>query len=137
MINCHHFFLFNPKKVNRKHPNGWMRKTAIRWARFGDCNACIVDWSHLASFDYSTASDKHIKLVAKYILKFAAFLTPNGMDIEKTSIAGHSLGAQIAGHVGTLFKGKVGAIYGIYHFCHKNHLIHLTLHSLLKSNFQA
>lgn len=90
-----------------------MKKAAIDWAHFGDCNTCIVDWSRLAAFDYSTASSKNIKLVANHILNSVAFLIQNGMDIEKTSIAGHSLGAQIAGHVGTLFQGKVGAIYGL------------------------
>lgn len=91
-----------------------MKKAAISWAHYGDSNACIVDWSRLATFDYSTAASKNVKLVAKHILNSVAFLIQNGMDIEKTSIAGHSLGAQIAGHVGSLFEGKVGAIYGIY-----------------------
>lgn len=91
-----------------------MRKAAIDWAHFGDSNACIVDWSRLATFDYSTAASTNVKLVANHILNSVAFLIQNGLDIEKTSIAGHSLGSQIAGHVGTLFGGKVGAIYGIF-----------------------
>lgn len=90
-----------------------MRRTAIDWAKFSDCNACIVDWSHMAKFDYKTASNQNIKLVAKHVSEFVDFLFKNGMKIEKTSIAGHSLGAQIAGHVGHSFDGKIGAIYGL------------------------
>lgn len=100
-------------KVNQNYSNSWMRKMAIDWAHFGDCNACIVDWSHLATFDYSTASSQNIKLVAKHVTEFVAFLFKNGMNIEEMSIAGHSLGAQIAGYVGDSFKGKIGTIYGI------------------------
>lgn len=91
-----------------------MRKTVISWANFGDCNACIVDWSHFATFDYSTASSQNIKLVAKHVSEFVAFLFKNGMNLEELSIAGHSLGAQIAGYVGSSFEGKIGAIYGIF-----------------------
>lgn len=101
-------------EVNQKYANNWMRTTVIDWAQFGDCNACIVDWSHFAKFDYSTASSQNIKLVAKHVSEFVAFLIKNGMNIDDLSIAGHSLGAQIAGHVGSSFEGKIGTIYGVF-----------------------
>ena len=42
------------------------------------------------------------------------FLTQNGMNIEQTSIAGFSLGAQISGFIGEFFsQPKLAAIYGI------------------------
>lgn len=72
-----------------------MGRTAIDWAHFGDCNVCVVDWSRLASYEYSLTAHKHTKMVAQAISNFIEFLTPYGLNIEDVSIAGHSMGAHI------------------------------------------
>lgn len=89
-----------------------MGKTAISWARFGDCNVCVVDWSRLANYDYSIAAVQHTRMVSKAISQFMLFLSQHGMNVEHVSIAGHSLGAQIAGLVGATWSGRIAAIYG-------------------------
>lgn len=59
------------------------------------------------------AATKHTKMVTESFIKFMNSLIQSGMDISKVSIAGHSLGAQIAGLIGHEFEGKLDAIYGI------------------------
>lgn len=101
-------------EINKRHSEGWMGKMAIDWAHFGDCNACIVDWSRLAVYDYTTASNNHTRLVSMFVSEFMFYLYQNGMKIEEVSIAGHSLGAWIAGYIGTSFDGQLNAIYGSF-----------------------
>lgn len=91
-----------------------MGKMAIDWAHFGDSNVCIVDWSRLAVYDYATASNEHTRLVANFVTEFMFFLYQKGMKIEESSIAGHSLGAWIAGFIGASYGGRLNAIYGIF-----------------------
>lgn len=92
---------------------GWMRTTATDWVYHADCNVCIVDWSRLSNYNYNIAASKHTKMVADALVNFMDFLIKHGMDIEQTAIAGHSLGAQVAGLVGAKFNGKIDAIYGM------------------------
>lgn len=68
---------------------------------------------HLANYDYPKAATDHSKMVTESFVRFMNFLVQRGMDVQKTSIAGHSLGAQIAGLIGHKFGGKLEAIYGI------------------------
>lgn len=98
--------------MNKGQSKGWMGKTAIGWAHFGDCNVCIVDWSRMANFQYAITALKHTRMVADFVSNFMRFLSNHGMLIEQVSIAGHSLGAQIAGFVGAKWMGKIAAIYG-------------------------
>lgn len=90
-----------------------MRSTAISWSRYTKSNVCAVDWSRLANYDYSVAALKNTKLVTDFLLAFIDFLVVNGINLKKVSIAGHSLGAQIAGFVGAQYKGILNAIYGM------------------------
>lgn len=92
---------------------GWMRMTAIDWVHHADCNVCIVDWSRLANYDYPKAAIDHSKMVTESFVRFMNFLVQSGMNVQRTSIAAHSLGAQIAGLIGHKFGGKLEAIYGI------------------------
>lgn len=69
-----------------------MRKTALDWARYADCNVCIVDWSRLSNYVYNVAASKHTRIVADAFVDFMHFLIDHGMKIEQTAIAGHSLG---------------------------------------------
>lgn len=116
--------------VNKRHKEGWMGKMAIDWAHFADSNVCIVDWSRLAVYDYATASNTHTRLVSNFITEFMFFLYQNGMKIEESAIAGHSLGAWIAGFIGTAYGGRLNAIYGNFFFVvfqQSQYLFHLTL----------
>lgn len=103
-----------------------MRKTAIDWVYNADCNVCIVDWSRLSNYIYPVAASGHTKMVADALVNFMHFLIKHGMNIEQVAIAGHSLGAQIAGLVGAKFDGKIDAIYGMFIYIWD--LRHYTIH---------
>lgn len=96
---------------------GWMQSTSINWAHYANCNVCSIDWSRLANYDYSVAAMKHTKMVAESMVYFLKFLIKNGMSVRKVSIAGHSLGAQVAAFVGQAFNGVLYAIYGLCVHC--------------------
>lgn len=90
-----------------------MRPVAFSWSQDGDCNVCAIDWSRLANYDYPIAALVHTKKVANYIIDFMEFLKNiHHIKVEDCAIAGHSLGAQIAGIVGRYFGGVMDAIYG-------------------------
>lgn len=91
---------------------GWMRTTTTTWANVGNCNVCSVDWSRLSNYDYAIAAMVNTNLVAKYMTEFMNFLIMNGMDVRRTAIGGHSLGAEIAGKVGRYYHGIIAAIFG-------------------------
>lgn len=94
--------------------SGWMNNTAINWASFSNSNVCAVDWSRLANYAYSICVKRHVQMVANALIRFIAFLMRIGMNIRAVTIAGHSLGAQIASFVGKFFDGIIAAIYGIF-----------------------
>lgn len=87
---------------------------ALNWTITKKCNVCAVDWSRLANYEYSIAALKHVKKVTNFMLKFMYFLKGKGMKVEETSIAGHSLGAQVAAFVGRNLRGALNAIYGAF-----------------------
>lgn len=89
-----------------------MRSTTITWAKVSDSNVCVVDWSRLANYDYALAAMRHTKIVADAVVNFMKFLTQHGMNVKQVSIAGHSLGAHIAGYIGESFRGDIHTIYG-------------------------
>ncbi len=60
-------------------------------------NFCGVDWSELASDGYKAASQKHIKTVGTQLASFLITLHDLKVDMSAISIAGHSLGAHVAG----------------------------------------
>lgn len=100
-----------------------MPETVLNWAYFGDSNVCAVDWNETAKSAYPTVL-KYMGIVADEIVHFMEFLSAHGMNINQSAIAGHSLGAHVAGLVGARFHGKIDAIYGTFvefiSICHSN-----------------
>lgn len=86
-----------------------MDRIARNWAIFGNRNVCQVDWKRLASYSYYTTSQKHTQIVGFYMAEFIQSLQ---IQINETSIAGHSLGAQVAGYCGRALNGSLNVIYG-------------------------
>lgn len=72
-------------------------------------NVCVIGWSRLASYEYQIAAKRHVYRVGEFVVK-----TFRNWNLRPSSITliGHSLGAQIAGHVGHLFSGRIARIYG-------------------------
>lgn len=93
---------------------GWLDSTSRIWAKETNSNVCAVDWSRLATYEYIITSQKHTRKVANHTSEFIKHLAKNGASIPQTTVAGHSLGAQISGFIGALLKGQLLAIYGIH-----------------------
>ncbi|XP_062548932.1 lipase member I-like [Armigeres subalbatus] len=95
------------------HTKNWIQNTARDALTNMDTNVCIVGWGNLARYNYFQSARKHTLLVSGYMTQFINFLNKEGMEFDKVTLAGHSLGAQICGQVGYNLNGKLGAIYGI------------------------
>lgn len=95
-----------------KEEDGWMHNTSTIWADKEHSNVCSVDWSRLSNYEYAIAAMVNTEMVANHMIAFMNFLITEGMDIKQAAIAGHSLGAQIAGKVGRYYQGLIDAIYG-------------------------
>lgn len=78
---------------------------------------CGVDWSPLANVNYLQAALKSTHTTAYWLSRFIITLNQAGISYANVSIAGHSLGGQIAGFTGKnvrLFaNGLLGTIYGL------------------------
>ncbi|XP_005180162.1 phospholipase A1 2 [Musca domestica] len=88
-----------------------IRAAALR--RF-DCNVIVVDWARARSVDYATSVIAVPKVGAK-VAEMIDFLNKNyKMSFETLTVAGHSLGAHVAGYAGKNVKnGKIGTIIGM------------------------
>ncbi|KAG5864795.1 hypothetical protein JTB14_010648 [Gonioctena quinquepunctata] len=78
-----------------------------------DANVFLVDWSNIAKRTYleSFAAVPDIgRLLGESLYGLAV---NNSLDLERTTIVGHSLGAHIAGRAGADLKGQIGVIVGL------------------------
>lgn len=96
----------------------WMQRTIKNWAKTG-VNVCAVNWRQLSleKLNYFVVAQKNTLRVANYLVDVLQRLEGKGVDLKNTTLAGHSLGAQICGKVGATLKslGKsLGTIFGKY-----------------------
>ncbi|KAI1899735.1 hypothetical protein AGOR_G00064820 [Albula goreensis] len=90
----------------------WVKALAQGLLRSVDANVLVVDWVYRASFSYTWVVENY-KEVAVQISIFINELVSHGSKLESLHFIGVSLGAHVAGFVGTLFEGKVGRITGL------------------------
>lgn len=94
-----------------------MQHSILEWSLNG-VNVCAVDWGKLslAAFNYFVVAQRNTLRVADYLIDILIQFAQNGVDLRQASIAGHSMGAQIAGRVGAGLKANnltLGYIYGL------------------------
>lgn len=82
-------------------------------------NVCAVDWGLLSleKLNYFVVSQKNTLRVVQFLTNILLRFELLGVNLPDVTVAGHSLGAQIAGQVGHALKQKqkvLGAIYGKY-----------------------
>lgn len=87
----------------------WVMDLAQVLLRAEDANVLIVDWVYGASFAYNLVVENY-KEVAVQISVIINQLQKQGSRLESFHLIGVSLGAHVAGFVGTLFEGKIGRI---------------------------
>ncbi|XP_047193403.1 phospholipase A1 member A isoform X4 [Scophthalmus maximus] len=87
----------------------WVKELARALLRAQDANVLVVDWVYGASFAYNLVVENY-KEVAVQISVLINQLQKHGCRLETFHFIGVSLGAHVAGFVGTLFEGKIGRI---------------------------
>lgn len=76
---------------------------------------CGVDWSSLgAGSKYYVPLLKNTHFVAEYVTEFIRNLEEAGVRAENIAIAGHSVGAHVAGFVGKHFIAQGQQLAKIY-----------------------
>lgn len=96
---------------------GWMIRTSHDWAKYGDTNVCAVDWHALSAHFYSVAA-RRTKYVGKVVGKFLIRMIEFGMPVDAITVAGHSMGAHIAGFAGSYMKKRNLYLNELYGKCH-------------------
>lgn len=89
----------------------WVKRMVRDLSFFTDSNTCVVDWSKIASTDYTIASGQ-VNSVGEEVGDFLLSLQPL-IPLERVSIVGHSLGAHVAGAAGARTESRIDAIYGL------------------------
>lgn len=103
----------------------------------GNHNIIIVDWKCMQSWfcklpvDYWTVSRCYVGAVGRDVAQMIDFLENNGMNLETTTLIGHSIGAHVMGIAGHNTKNKVNHIVGTFR---RNSSYHFTKY-LIKSYF--
>ncbi|XP_037095296.1 phospholipase A1 member A isoform X1 [Syngnathus acus] len=87
----------------------WVLDLAESLLAVEDVNVLMVDWVGAASFAYNLVVDNY-KEVALQISVLINRLQKVGCKLESFHFIGVSLGAHVAGFVGTLFNGRIGRI---------------------------
>ncbi|XP_035378775.1 phospholipase A1 member A isoform X2 [Electrophorus electricus] len=90
----------------------WINNLTEALLRVEDANVLVADWVCGASLAYNKAVENY-KEVSFQIFTLIKQLKNQGSTLESFHIIGISLGAHVAGFVGTLFKGKLGRITGL------------------------
>ncbi|GAB1868327.1 phospholipase A1 [Camponotus japonicus] len=111
---------FDPTKPTRFITHGWMNSRSssacllIRdaYVKNEDCNVIVVDWSKISMRPYIWAS-KRVSMVGQFISTMIDFLEEQGMDLSKTILIGHSLGAHVAGLAARNAQSEISFVVGL------------------------
>ncbi|XP_017765759.1 PREDICTED: pancreatic triacylglycerol lipase-like [Eufriesea mexicana] len=111
---------FNVNKETKIVTHGWRNDYTsascqlIRKAflQNSDCNVIVIDWGKIAKKEYYWASNR-VLMVGKFAAKMISFLESQGMDENKLTIVGHSLGAHVAGLASNYAARKANYVVGL------------------------
>lgn len=114
---------FNPQLATRFVVHGWQnngqspvcQNLQNAWLVKGDFNVIVVDWGRHSHKTY-TVSVEYVPKVGKYLASLIKQLVDEmGAQASDMIIAGHSLGAHVAGFAGKALTGKyaLAAIIGM------------------------
>jgi len=71
----------------------------------------VVDWSKISIRPYVWAS-KRVKMVGMFVASMLDFLTGHGLDLSKTALIGHSLGAHVVGLAARHAENDISYVVG-------------------------
>ncbi|XP_014205770.1 pancreatic triacylglycerol lipase-like [Copidosoma floridanum] len=82
-----------------------------------DCNVLVVDWWKMESISgvpiIYNAACKSVPIVAEYVATMIDFLESHGLNLNDTSLIGHSLGAHLMGIAASKTKNRISHIVGL------------------------
>lgn len=87
--------------------NGYLEKQ--------DCNFIAVDWSTMATGNYSYVATNYVPLAGTLTGQFINFLVSHGAMLDDFHLTGHSFGAHVVGFAGAAIAsgGRVARITGL------------------------
>ncbi|XP_060072744.1 pancreatic lipase-related protein 2-like [Ylistrum balloti] len=92
--------------------SSWIIELTRELLRKGDFNVIVVDWKSGSNQQYNLAVGNSF-LIGAEVAKVLTYLHENqSLNYGRVHIIGHSLGAQVAGHIGYRVKG-IGRISGL------------------------
>lgn len=96
-----------------KEEEKWINEVVRNWLNLEPCNVIKVSWADSNRGLYHAASFNS-RIVARQLTQFIYYLDQLfGVDLNRFHLVGHSLGAHIAGQVGTDNEGRVARITGL------------------------
>lgn len=97
-----------------KNDQGSEFRTKVKDAVLGsfDVNLFEVDWNSVAQGSYASAQAA-VSPVGKIVAGFISLLKGKGLNVGNVKLVGHSLGAHVAGNVGSALGGQVNSITGL------------------------
>ena len=95
----------------------------VAYLKKGSDNIIVVDWSDFAWGNYVDVASK-TRNISESIAKALERLVNLGLDAEKIHVIGHSLGAHIAGFMGSYLNFQIPRVTGKFQFIiHLNFLV--------------
>ncbi|XP_043987656.1 phospholipase A1 member A isoform X1 [Gambusia affinis] len=91
----------------------WVADLAQALLQAQDANVVVVDWIYGASFAYNLVVENYKEVALQVSVLVNQLQQKHGCRLESFHLIGVSLGAHVAGFVGTVFEGKIGRITGL------------------------
>ncbi|XP_064606981.1 pancreatic triacylglycerol lipase-like [Liolophura sinensis] len=112
---------FNPAKQTRIVAHGFTQNSSIYWMqnmkdaflKRADENVILVDWGNGAAFPNYPQAVANVRMVGAQLYLLIKKLVKAGTTLHNVHCIGHSLGAHMCGHTGTLLEGKLRRITGL------------------------
>lgn len=104
---------------------------AVAYLQNEDSNVIVVDWGSISRRPYIWASNRVI-MVGQFVSTMIDFLEKQGIDLSKTILIGHSLGAHVVGLAARNAQGEVGFVVGKFLMNYMN-LIRYSIKDILQN----
>jgi len=87
-------------------------KLFLAYLKNGTYNVIVADWGPLSKLPCYLAAVHNFRLAAKCLGELLTFLRNSGVDTEKTTCVGHSLGAHVCGVAANYLNFRMHKIIG-------------------------
>lgn len=88
------------------HRSEWLPKTGLLAAQSNQFNYCIINYQKLSKCKYSQVVGEIYDAISDDTVDFINRLVSYGSSLDRTILLGHSIGAHLAGIIGSKLGGK-------------------------------